>query len=149
MWRQDSESEESDALFLLPCVLLLWIFSTPPHVQVLHSVVRLAKVGCNWFLFVFFSSFLCWSGVYSSSHVGHSLSLRHSAGSTSCMIGFFVLHEMLLRMWYFIRLIWLSNVLLVTISWQHLHRLLLHLLLHLLLPVVVEGAIDSSLPFCI
>ena len=43
---------------------------------------------------------------------------------------------MLLQMWYFLLVNWLSNVLLVTISWQHLHRLLLHLLL----PVLVEGA---------
>ena len=98
-------------------------------------------VGKSGLQLVFlFSLFLCWNGVHSSSCVGHSLSLWHTAGSTSCMIwdkpDFFVLHVMLFRMWYFLPVIRLSNVLLVTISWQHLH----HLLLHLLLPVLIEGA---------
>ena len=117
VWRQHSGGENPEALSLLHCMLLLWIFSIP-------LTCRSSTVWSSWqkwaALVLLCSSFLCRSNVHSSSHVGRSPSLRHTAGRTSCMIRDFFLHEMLLWMWHFLPVIWLWNVLLVTISWQHL-----------------------------
>ena len=83
VWRQHSGGENPEALSLLHCVLLLWIFSIP-------LTCRSSTVWSSWQkwagLVLLCSSFLCWSNVRSSSHVGCSLSLRHTAGRTSCMI---------------------------------------------------------------
>ena len=50
MWRQRSEGEDPEALsfFSSLCAAPVDLLN-PPHLQVLHSVVSLAKVGCNWF----------------------------------------------------------------------------------------------------
>ena len=85
VWRQHCECEDPEALsFSSPLCAALVDLLDPPHLQVLHSVVQLTKVGCNFF-FLFFL-FLCWSVLHSSSCVGYSLSLQHTAGCTSCMI---------------------------------------------------------------
>ena len=86
--------------FLPTGLLLLWIFSIPSLV---------GPAWCAWSTWqkwtaigFLFSGFLCRSSVHSSWGVGHSLSLQHTSGRTSCMIcRFIVLHEMMLLIWYY------------------------------------------------
>ena len=93
MWRQPFEGEDPETLSLLHCVLLLWIFSIP----------LTCRSSTLWFgrqKLQLFSLFLCWSSARSSSHVAHDIVLWDN---------FFVLCETLLRIWYFLPVIWLSN----------------------------------------
>ena len=124
-WGWKSRSSLSSPLRAAPVDLL-----DSPHLQVLHSGL-VGKSGLHWFFCVPRS----YVGAM-SVHPHMSGILRLSDILQAALLAWyeiFFLHKMLLWMWYFLPVIWLSNVLLVTISWQHLH----HLLLHLLLPVLV------------
>ena len=101
------------------CATLVGLLD-PPHLQVLHGVVQLAKVGCNWFFcFLFLMSEQC---PFILTWRVFSVSPTYCIGRTSCMIwdkpDIFILHEMLLLMWYFLPV---TNVLPVITSCQHLH----------------------------
>ena len=61
---------------------------------------RSSTVWFGWQKLQLFSLFLCWSSARSSSHVTHDIVLWDN---------FFVLRETLLRIWYFLPVIWLSN----------------------------------------
>ena len=60
MWEQCSEGEDPEALSLSsPLCAAPVDLPDPPHLQVLHGMVWLAKVGCNWFFCCFFLLFFC------------------------------------------------------------------------------------------
>ena len=108
MCRQHSEGEDPEALSLSlhDCVLLLWIFSIPltcRSFMVCSSWQKWATTGFSGFLVLM----LEWCPLILMPH----------------FFRFFVLHEMLLLMCYFLPVIQLLNVLPVTISWKHLHFL--------------------------